>query len=337
LLQEKHRKGKQRVNQIFKLECIISIILLMSTAIFLLAANNANSQAKSYAITRSRCSWQKNKIRLTNFLQIVILFFTGENQKSDQLIKIIMLQPKLFLLALGFFTRLPGPQSQDYTKLPQAVLYLPLVGWLVGSITAVSFYLADFLWPQTTAVILALITGIFLTGAFHEDGFADVCDGFGGGWGKQRILEIMKDSFVGVYGFLGLLLIFLLKISLLSGMFAGDVPLILLAGHSISRLPPLLLMYHYNYARTYDSKSQGAVYKPNSGELAFATVIALLPVLLLPVLCVSAVMPVLAVNWYLGHYFHRHIGGYTGDCLGASQQIAETVFYLSVSVLWTFI
>ena len=244
---------------------------------------------------------------------------------------------KQFLLALSFYTRLPGPQSQDYTKLPQAVLYLPLVGWLVGGISAASFYLADLFWPQTTAVILALITGIFVTGAFHEDGFADVCDGFGGGWGKQRIMEIMKDSYIGVYGVLGLFLFFLLKISLLGGMLSAAVPLVLLAGHSISRLPPLLLMYYYNYVRIYDSKSQGAVYKPSPGELAFATVISLLPVLLLPILCLSAIIPVLAVNCYLGHYFRRQIGGYTGDCLGASQQVAETVFYLSVSALWTFI
>ena len=248
-----------------------------------------------------------------------------------------MPQVNRFLLALSFYTRLPGPQSQDYTKLPQAVIYLPLIGWLVGGITASSFYLADLLWPQTTAVILALIIGIFLTGAFHEDGFVDVCDGFGGGWGKQRILEIMKDSYIGVYGFLGLLLIFLLKISLLGALFAVAVPLVLLAGHSISRLPPLLLMHHYDYARNNDSKAAGAVYKPNQQELAVATAIALLPLALLPALCVLAIIPVLGVNWYLGRYFYRYIGGYTGDCLGASQQIAETVFYLSVSALWTFI
>jgi adenosylcobinamide-GDP ribazoletransferase len=129
----------------------------------------------------------------------------------------------------------------------------------------------------------------------------------------------------------------LLKISLLGGMLAAAVPLVLLAGHSISRLPPLLLMYQYNYARAYDSKAAGAVFQPNLRELAFATVIAMLPLLLLPALCVSAIIPVLAVNSYLGRYFHRHIGGYTGDCLGASQQIAESVFYLSVSALWTFI
>ncbi|MDD2659890.1 MAG: adenosylcobinamide-GDP ribazoletransferase [Methylococcales bacterium] len=247
--------------------------------------------------------------------------------------------PKLkqFLLALSFYTRLPVLQSQDYTKLPQAVLYLPLVGWVVGSVTAACFYLADILWPQETSVILAFIIAVFLTGAFHEDGFADVCDGFGGGWGKHRILEIMKDSSIGVYGILGLLLLFLLKISLLADMLPAAAPLVLLTGNSISRLPPLLLMQRYSYARNNDSKSAGAVYQPNIQELAVAAITAFLPLILLPALCLLAIFPVLAVNWYLGRYFYRHIGGYTGDCLGASQQIAETVFYLSVSALWTFI
>jgi len=244
---------------------------------------------------------------------------------------------KLFLLALSFYTRIPCPQTVNYKLLPQAAVFLPLVGWLVGAITATSFYLAAFLWPQATAVIAALIIGIFLTGAFHEDGFADVCDGFGGGFGKSRILEIMKDSHIGVYGVIGLLLLFLLKISLLNGINAAAVPWVLLAGHSISRLQPLLLMRRYNYARNDVSKAAAAVYKPNRQELAVATVLALLPLALLPAVCMLAIIPVLAVNGYLGHYFHRHIGGYTGDCLGASQQIAETIFYLSVSALWIFI
>ncbi len=244
---------------------------------------------------------------------------------------------KLFLLALSFYTRLPYPQSLDYKQLPQAVVYLPLIGWLVGGITALSFYLADLIWPQTTAVILALIAGILLTGALHEDGFADVCDGFGGGMDKQRIMEIMKDSHIGVYGVLGLLLMLMLKISLLVAMPAVAAPLVLLAGHSISRLSPLLLMRRYDYARGQDSKASGAVYKPSLQELDFATVIALLPLLLLPILSVLAVIPLLLSSALLGRYFYRHIGGYTGDCLGASQQVAETVFYLSVSALWIFI
>lgn len=261
---------------------------------------------------------------------------------------------KLFLLAISFYTRLPGmaevsqavgnrcdrlPHSKtlDYKQLPQAVVYLPLIGWLVGGSCALVFYLADLLWPQTTAVILALIIGILMTGALHEDGFADVCDGFGGGVGKQRILEIMKDSHIGVYGFLGLLLMLLLKVSVLAAMPAATVALVLLAGHSISRLSPLLLMQRYEYAREHDSKASGAVYKPDFQELAFATGIALLPLVLLPALCALAIIPILLVSVLLGRYFYRHIGGYTGDCLGASQQVAETIFYLSVSALWIFI
>jgi len=244
---------------------------------------------------------------------------------------------QLFFLALSFYTRLPHPQSLDYKQLPQAAVYLPLIGWLTGGICALVFYLADLLWPQATAAILALIAGILLTGGLHEDGFADVCDGFGGGMNKQRILEIMKDSHIGVYGLLGLLLLLLLKISVLAAMPTSSVPLVLVAGHSISRLPPLLLMQRYDYARGNDSKSSGAVYKPNFRELIFATVIALLPLALLPALSAPAIIPVLLATVFLGHYFYRRIGGYTGDCLGASQQVAETVFYLSVSALWIFI
>ncbi|MDO9141563.1 MAG: adenosylcobinamide-GDP ribazoletransferase, partial [Methylobacter sp.] len=77
---------------------------------------------------------------------------------------------KQLLLAISFYTRLPHPQTLDYQQLPQAAIYLPLVGWLVGGSCATVFYLADLLWPQTTAVILALISGILLTGALHEDG-----------------------------------------------------------------------------------------------------------------------------------------------------------------------
>ena len=174
---------------------------------------------------------------------------------------------KLFLLALSFYTRLPHPQTLDYKQLPQAAVYLPLIGWLVGGICALVFYLADLLWPQTTAVILALIAGILLTGALHEDGFADVCDGFGGGMDKQRILEIMKDSHIGVYGFLGLLLMLLLKISVLSAMPAAAVPLVLLAGHSISRLSPLLLMQRYELrAWNMTAKPRARFINPISGN-----------------------------------------------------------------------
>lgn len=248
-----------------------------------------------------------------------------------------MPHPSLFLLALSFYTRLPCPQSLDTKKLPQASVYLPAIGWLVGGLSASAFYLAELLWPQTTAAIIAIIIGILITGAFHEDGFADVCDGFGGGYGRQSILDIMKDPQVGTYGAVGLLLMLSLKISLLGDMPAAEAPKVLLAGHCISRLTPLLLMRNYSYARTENSKGGAAAYRPAIGDLMFASGSALLPFALLPAACLAAIVPVLITALLLGRYFNRHIGGYTGDCLGASQQITETVFYLGISALWTSI
>lgn len=247
-----------------------------------------------------------------------------------------MLNFKLFLLALSFYTRLPAPKQQDYTKLSQASIYLPLVGWLVGGLSALCFFSTSLIWNQSTAVILSLIFSILLTGAFHEDGFADACDGFGGGYGKANILAIMKDSQIGVYGAIGLLLLFALKISLLNSFSLSSVPAVLIAGHSISRFQPLLIMWRYDYARIDNSKTGAAMYQPSDAELLFTGLIAIIPMLLLPPVCMVSIAIVFLVNWRLACYFQNHIGGYTGDCLGASQQVAETIFYLGVSALWTF-
>jgi len=248
-----------------------------------------------------------------------------------------MFHPKFFFLALGFYTRLPCPKNLDYQQLPRSAVYLPAIGWLVGTVSGAAFYLAAGLWPPTAAIIIALAIGIWMTGAFHEDGFADVCDGFGGGYGKQRILEIMKDSAIGVYGALGLMLLLLLKVSLLGSLQTRMVPWVLLAGHSFSRLMPLLLMRRYRYARTENSKSGGAMFRPEIADLLFAAGMALLPFIFLPGKCLFALVPVVFASLWLGRYFDRHIGGYTGDCLGACQQVAETVFYLSVCAIWTSI
>jgi adenosylcobinamide-GDP ribazoletransferase len=243
----------------------------------------------------------------------------------------------LILLALSFYTRIPCPQNLDYKQLPQATVCLPLVGWLVGAVLAFSFYLANLLWPQQTAIIIAIIVGILLTGAFHEDGFADSCDGFGGGYGKPRILDIMKDPHIGTYGALGLMLLILLKISALSSIPASTVPYVFIASHSLSRFAPLYLMYRHNYARLENSKTGAAMYKPSLREIQITLGLATFPLLFLPLACLWVIVPLWLSTHLLGRYFYRHIGGYTGDCLGASQQVAETVFYLSVSALWTFI
>jgi adenosylcobinamide-GDP ribazoletransferase len=246
----------------------------------------------------------------------------------------INLNFKHFQLALSFYTRLPMPPNLDYQELPRASMYLPLVGCLVGGLCGLTFYLAALLWSPMTAAVLATIAGIFITGAFHEDGFADVCDGFGGGWDKAQVLTIMKDSRVGAYGAIGIALLLILKISVLADLPLAATPWVLLAGHSLSRMSPLLLMWKYDYARADDSKGAAAVYKPSARDLTFASLCAVLPLMFLPFGIVLAIIPLILATFLLGRFFYRHIGGYTGDCLGASQQVAEVVFYLGASALW---
>ena len=111
-----------------------------------------------------------------------------------------------FLTAILFFTRIPCPKWVDHSSemLNKSNRYFSLVGILVGSIAALVYYLATFIFTLEVAIILSMVASVWTTGAFHEDGFADTCDGFGGGWTKEKILLIMKDSRLGTYGVIGL-------------------------------------------------------------------------------------------------------------------------------------
>src|ERR1043165_7692929 len=118
----------------------------------------------------------------------------------------------LLRTAIMFYTRIPvGNIPHGLNRLSRATRYLPLIGWLVGGTMALVLYTLNLIAPWPVTIILTLVTGIWMTGAFHEDGFADMCDGFGGSWTQEKILLIMKDSRIGTYGMLGLLLLMLLK------------------------------------------------------------------------------------------------------------------------------
>ena len=108
---------------------------------------------------------------------------------------------QIFLTAVMFYTRIPVPSwvNHDADYLNKATKYFPLIGWIVGIIAVLVFVGANYLFNPSIAIIISMAASVLLTGAFHEDGFADVCDGFGGGWTKEKILMIMKDSRVGAY------------------------------------------------------------------------------------------------------------------------------------------
>lgn len=249
---------------------------------------------------------------------------------------------QIFFTALMFFTRLPCPTWLDYSEeyLNKSTKYLPLIGWIVGGSAALVFLVSTFIFPISTAVVLSMVTSILITGAFHEDGFADVCDGFGGGWTSEKILEIMKDSRVGAYGVIGMTLIFLLKYSTLEAMPVYIIPVVLLAGHSLSRFAASTIISTLDYQRDKEnSKAKPVAKKISLQELIVAGFFAIAPLLLLPsYYCLFAIIPVFLMTIYLAHFFDKKIGGYTGDCLGATQQLTEVVFYLAmVTEFWTFI
>jgi adenosylcobinamide-GDP ribazoletransferase len=248
---------------------------------------------------------------------------------------------RIFFTALMFFTRIPCPKWVDHSEeyLNKSSKYFPLVGIIVGSISALTFWLFQWILPNEIAIILGMIASILTTGAFHEDGFADVCDGFGGGWTKEKILLIMKDSRLGTYGVVGIGLILLLKWSALTHLPTGVLVITLISGHAISRLNAVSLIYTDQYARDDDtSKSKPLATKMSFGELVFAAAFGLAPLALFANLYVLlTLLPLLFVRWYFSGYFKKWIGGYTGDCLGAVQQVSEVIFYISLLVIFKYL
>jgi adenosylcobinamide-GDP ribazoletransferase len=193
-----------------------------------------------------------------------------------------------------------------------------------------------------------MITGILTTGAFHEDGFADVCDAFGGGWTKEKILEIMKDSRLGTYGTIGLISIlsvkFLLLLELLEYLISLSIewPTILLLfiiAHAISRFMSVISIQLYPYVREEaDSKSKPSAAQPLP-LLAFlaATLFSLLPFFFFPLHFLIVIPVLILATFLLNRYFTKWIGGHTGDCLGTVQQVTEVLCYLMILQLWKYI
>ena len=254
---------------------------------------------------------------------------------------------RLLLTAVQFYTRLPAPAWVGHSDdlLNEATVYFPVVGWLVGGVAAAAYVGGQWLFRNDgVALLLSLGASVLLTGAFHEDGFADTCDGFGGGWTKPKILEIMKDSRLGTYGAVGLGLLLGLKLAALRGLPASGVGAALLVAHPLSRATALTCIFTHEYARANeDSKAKPVAQKISRAELAAGLLLGALPLLAYagwlrcPAL-LGVLVPLGLVQAALARYFQRWIGGYTGDCLGAVQQVAEVVVYLFLLLLsaWSF-
>ena len=255
----------------------------------------------------------------------------------------------IFFTALMFYTRIPCPKWVDHDRhyINLSVRYFPLIGWIVGIISFSFLWLGTSTLDSSIGVLLAIAASVLTTGAFHEDGFADVCDGFGGGWTKDKILMIMKDSRVGAYGVIGMILLISMKIILLIKLTEiydmTTLCILFVVIHAMSRFMVSTLIYTHSYVRDdNDSKA-----KPVAGQVGFGNLVAgaffgFIPLLVWVFWTTTLIYLMIPVTTYvavffLGKYFKKWIGGYTGDCLGAAQQVTEVVTIVTILVIWKFI
>ena len=259
----------------------------------------------------------------------------------------MLFELRLSLTAWVFLTRVPLPAAlaawvgYSPDMLRGSARYFPLVGIVVGLVAAGVFFAAGWLFTPMIAVVLSMIATVVMTGAFHEDGLADCCDGFGGGYTRERVLEIMQDSRVGAFGAIGIALMLLLKFAVLTALAESGATelaaMALVIGHTLSRAAAVSLMRFLDYVRV----DTGPKAKPLADGISRGAWLVALLISILPLvfamrvfqegwLLAFGVIPVAIAACASGAYFVRRIGGYTGDCLGAGQQVTEVTFYLYV-------
>ena len=258
------------------------------------------------------------------------------------------------LNALMLYSRIPVPAPENFEAKDtnRAMRHFVFVGWVVGAVSAAVFILGKLLFGIGLGVILAMAAGVLATGAFHEDGFADTLDGFGGGRrDRQKILDIMKDSHIGTYGVLGLIMLFAIKAFALYTVLSSKpfmsnhaALITFVMYHALARYSSGLVAVTSRYARTDGSgkltpAENGWSWREVAGILLWtippivaATLwfrtsvywfVALPLVMMIPILCCRG-------------FFNKRIGGYTGDCLGFVEQISEVIVLLYLIIVINF-
>ena len=249
----------------------------------------------------------------------------------------------VFAAAVRFLTRLPLFPGVQYSaeRFAAAPRYYPLVGVLLGLLLAVIFIEALSLVPPQVAAILTIAAGVLLTGGLHEDGFADFCDGLGGGDDKKRTLEIMRDSHLGSYGAIGLVLLMAAKITIL-GMLSWKAALVALPlMHGLGRLMIYVALLTAPPAdenglgqaagREFSLSKKGHEALPVA-LFYIALFIAALWLGLGACALMSVDIAVIIAFFWIWRRYQRVLGGYTGDCLGALQQAGEVAVLLGVVI-----
>lgn len=244
---------------------------------------------------------------------------------------------KYYLSAQSFLTRLPTPEwvGHDENRLARAAKWFPAVGLFLGLVVGLVWLLAGWLTTPAIAAGLTLAALILLTGALHEDGFADCCDGLGGGATRKKALEIMRDSRIGAYGAVGLVISIGLRWAALSSFSIWAGLAALMIALATGRAAMVLILRYGEYARetgAADSAAGGV----EADETLLAAGIALTTGLILgglSGLLAAAAALGLAMLWL--RWLRKKLGGYTGDGLGAAEQISQITVLIALAGCWS--
>lgn len=243
-------------------------------------------------------------------------------------------QWQLFLLALSFFSRLPVGANLPYSseRMNQSGRYFPLVGGVIALLCYGCYMVANIYLPANIALFFMMLASVLITGAFHEDGLADMADGIGGGMTVEKRLAIMKDSRIGTYGSVSLILALLGKYLLLESVIEFSTisfAVVICCGYISSRAVAASMIFNTPYVTDLDqSKSKPLAQQQTIRELFTICITGLIPLLFLPfytalwIIVLLLVCRVLFKSWLM-----KRLGGFTGDCLGALQQICELLIY----------
>jgi len=243
-----------------------------------------------------------------------------------------------FAIALQFMTRLPGLNTSAWTKQREraSVGYYPASGVIIGIIAAIVYWLAAQMFAGPLSSLLAVAAAVLVTGALHEDGLADVCDGVGGGSTRDKALAIMKDSRIGAYGTLGLIMFVGAKVFALSSLPPSIAVVALVGAHATSRAAILGVLATARYARAEGGTASAVAAKPGRESwIVTGITLALIVAASLSVLPAGAIayaiIGLAVAVFVIRHLFMQKLDGYTGDCLGAVQQAGELGFYLGLA------
>ncbi len=238
-----------------------------------------------------------------------------------------------YFVAQMFLTRLPSPVKLAWSEseLAHSTPWFAVVGVVVGSITALAFWFGFTFWSPIMGAVFAVAASIFVTGAFHEDGLADSADGLGGAFEIEKKLTIMRDSRIGTYGSVALILTIIAKVSAISQLPPETATSVLIGAHMLGRWTSVPLIKYNNYVREQGTGKPFAAMVTTRNVIFSSLFSILVSAVLFQAIMLFVIPTILLFLWLAQWYVRRKIGGITGDILGAINSLSELLVYLIMS------